>query len=201
VKAGSKYGVLLAVALIAGAAAPGAHAGHGAVQISPDNTQFTGTADDPTFTFGTRVLTCDTSTIQGMTGTDSDILDVDLEFEEPCSIQPTGLGGTWSCNDGEFMRLHVLDATGAGEVDVLLPGFGCHMVVPGLCTISVGPQDLPIPGGVNRADFTEEGIDIEVDVLATNNNSLCGPTPSFIARFTAQYALDTDIDWTPREGV
>lgn len=196
-KAGSKCGVLLAVALMAGAGAPGANAGHGSVQIGPDNTQFTGVADDPLFTYGTRVVTCDTSTIHGVTGTDSDILDVDLEFGESCSIQPLGLDATMSCNDGESMRLHVLDATGAGEVDELLPGFGCHVVATGVCTISVGPQDLPVPGGVNRADFIDEAIDIEVDVLATNNNSLCGPTPSFIARFTAGYALDTAIGPDP----
>jgi hypothetical protein len=42
---------------------------------------------------------------------------------------------------------------------------------------------------------------LRIDPAGIADDPLCGPTPSFTAQFTAQYALDADIDWTPRDGV
>jgi hypothetical protein len=62
-------------------------------------------------------------------------------------------------------------------------------VVAGFCTISIDAQELPIPGGINRADPVDGGIDVAVDMIATNDNTLCGPTPEGVAHLTAFYDL------------
>ncbi len=94
----------------------------------------------------------------GTTGMDSDTIDVDIEFHEPCGLSGSGLTAAVACADGEFTRLRALTAdTNLGEVDELLAGFECTAVVPGVCTIRVGPQDLPISGGANSANLVDEG--------------------------------------------
>jgi hypothetical protein len=197
-KAVSRYGLLLAAALTAIAAmAASAQADHGAVGITPDNTTITGTATNPTLEFEGTIIQCDMGTATGSTGTDSDIVNFALAFSGNCNVN--GLGTTVTCstasgaNDEEgTARWHVL-TTNTGEIDRLNEGFSCDVVVLGVCTVSVDAQELPIPGGVNRADPVDGGIDVEVDVIATNDNSLCGPTPEGVGRFTAFYDLNPTI--------
>jgi hypothetical protein len=197
-KKASKFGLLFAVALVTCAAFA---AGAQAVSISPDNTTITGTADDPTLNYGTRVVQCDSGTATGTTGQDSAVVFVDIEFQEPCSIQPVGLDATAECNDGEFTELEATDGnTNQGIVDELHEGFQCQVVALGVCTLTVGPQDLTAN---NDADLLNEGsggseaINADVDVTVTNNNSLCGPVPSGTGGFAGVYALDTAITFDP----
>jgi hypothetical protein len=197
-KKASKFGLLFAVALVTCAAFA---AGAQAVSISPDNTTITGTADDPTLNYGTRVVQCDSGTATGTTGQDSAVVFVDIEFQEPCSIQPIGLDATAECNDGEFTELEATDGnTNQGIVDELHEGFQCQVVALGVCTLTVGPQDLTAN---NDADLLNEGsggseaINADVDVTVTNNNSLCGPVPSGTGGFAGVYALDTAITFDP----
>jgi hypothetical protein len=191
----SKLGLLFAVSLAATAVLA---ASAQAVTISPDNTPVTGTANDPTLEYGDVVVTCDSGTAVGTTGQDSDVVDVDIEFQEPCDV--SGLEATTTCADGNFTRLRALDGnTNQGEVDELLTGFDCDVVVEGICNISVGPQNLSAD---NDADLLNEGganetIAADVDVFATNDNTLCGPVPSGTGNFTGNYVLNADITFDP----
>ncbi len=200
-KKASKFGLLFAVALVTCAAFA---AGAQAVSISPDSTTITGTADNPTLNYGSRIVACDTGTATGTTGVGSPVVFVDIEFQEPCSIQPVGLDATAECADGEFTELEATDGnTDQGIVDELHEGFQCQVVALGVCTLNVGPQDLPLSGGTNDADLLNEGsggseaINADVDVTVTNNNSLCGPVPSGVGGFAGVYNLDTAIEFLP----
>jgi hypothetical protein len=200
-KKASKFGLLFAVALVTCAAFA---AGAQAVSINPDNTAITGTATTPTLNYGTRVVSCATGTATGTTGQDSAVVFVDIEFQEPCSIQPVGLSATAECADGEFTELEATDGnTNQGIVDELHTGFQCQVVATGVCTLNVGPQDLPLAGGTNDADLLNEGsggseaINADVDVHVTNNNTLCGPVPSGTGGFAGVYDLDTAITFDP----
>jgi hypothetical protein len=190
----SRCGRLLVVALMAiGGVAASAHAGHGAVEITPPGIAIQGIADDPTLSYGEQVVTCGSGTLNGTTSDPaSDILDVDVDFEEPCDIQPVGLQATTDCNDGDLMRVHALDP-GTGEVDEFLPGFECRVVVTGICTLTVPEQDLPIPGGHNRADLVDDTLEVDVDMIVTNSSSLCGPIPDGVGSPRAEYELNAHI--------
>jgi hypothetical protein len=86
-----------------------------------------------------------------------------LEFFGNCNVG--GLGATVTCSDASGMSdelgtasWHALDPdTDQGEIDRLNEGFFCEMVVPGICTVRVDAQELPIPGGRNRADLIDNG--------------------------------------------
>ncbi len=197
----SKAGAVAAGALVIATMAAG---GAQAVSISPGDTQITATADNPTFNYGTRVWTCDSSTAIGTTGTDSHVVLVDIEFQEPCSQQPLGLSATIECNDGEFAELEATDGdTNQGVVDELHEGFECRLAMGGICAITIAPQDLPLPGGSNDADLLNEGsggseaINADVDIHVSNNNSLCGPVPSGTAGLAAVYNLDAPVTFDP----
>lgn len=199
-KAVSRFSLLLAVGLVTCAAFA---ASAQAVEINPAGTLITGTADNPTLNYGSQVVQCDTGTAIGTTGDPaSDVVDVEVQFQSPCSIQPVGLNASTTCANGDFTRLRALTSdTNLGEVDELLTGFQCQVVVLGVCTITVGPQQLPISGGTNAANLLNEGsngsetIAADVDVNATNNNSLCGPTPSGTGGFAGNYVLDTAVSF------
>jgi hypothetical protein len=78
VRAVSRCGWLLAVAVMAcGAQTVDARADHGAVSINPGETDFVGTTQDPTLNYGSATIRCDTGTVTGATGTDSDIVDLE----------------------------------------------------------------------------------------------------------------------------
>jgi hypothetical protein len=200
-KAFPKFGLLFAVALVACAAVA---ASAQAVSISPDATPIEGIADDPTLNYGEQEVTCDTGTANGTTGTDSPTVFVDIDFQEPCGLEPLGLGATTTCDDGEFTELEATDGTAnLGEAVELHPGFECTVVVAGICTLTVDDQTLPFSGGSNSANLINEGsngdeaIDADVDVEVFNNNSLCGPVPSGSGGFAGVYELDTPVSFDP----
>jgi hypothetical protein len=209
-KAVSKLGLLLAVALVAcTAVAVGAQA----QTINPDNTTITGTATSPTLDFEGTIVRCDTGTATGTTGTDSAIVNVALTFSGNCNV--AGLGADVTCSTasgtGDSIGTAQLQATDAtantGIVAQLNEGFSCDVVVLGVCTVSVDAQDLPVPDvdpntpgdqpGDDQANLLNEGsmgneaIDSVVDVVATNDNPLCGPSPDGIGGFTGTYDLGT----------
>jgi hypothetical protein len=167
---------LVACALMAG--------GANAQTWNPDATDVRFLAQDPTF----LGVVCDTGTMEGTTDTDSDTLYVNVQFQEPCDA--SGLDAELTCAEGEFTRLRAANAvTNDGEVDELLPGFECEVENPGVCTLTVGPQ---VPVGDNQADLVGEGgtnsaLDVSVDVFATNDNPLCGPTPGFTGTWAGLY--------------
>src|SRR5687768_9768968 len=105
-KVATKFGLLVAVALLASAAlAVSAQA----VVISPDNTTITGTADDPTLDYQGTIVVCDSGTAVGTTGTDSDFVDVNIQFQTPCTVAGS-LNASVSCTDDEVTRLRALTA-------------------------------------------------------------------------------------------
>jgi hypothetical protein len=101
---------------------------------------------NPTLLYGDVMVTCDSGSIAGATGIASDIVDFDVEFQEPCDVN--GLYATVECSG--TARWHVLTAS-SGEIDRLNPDFRCDVIVSGICTITVLEQDLPT-GPNNRAD-------------------------------------------------
>jgi hypothetical protein len=202
-KAVPKFALLLSVAVMACAAFAGA--AQAQVDINPDETDIIGTAPSPTLDFEGTQVQCDTGTATGRTGTDADFVNVALEFFGNYNI--AGLGADVTCSDavdapdGELneigtARLQATDATNnLGIVDRLNTGFLCEVVVLGVCTVSVSEQELPISGGADQANLLNEGsngdeaIDADVDVIAENDNPLCGPTPSGVGNFTGVYDL------------
>jgi hypothetical protein len=204
----SRFGLLLAVAVMACASfAVGAQADHGTVDINPDATTITGTAAFPTLDYEGVLVQCDTGTAVGDTGTNSDVVNVEVDFFDNCNIN--GLGATVSCSASSSggtvgtARLHALtNTTNFGEVDRLNTGFSCVVTVPGVCTVSVGAQELPsdVDGstGRNQANLLNEGtanpsIDSVVDLEASRTgSSLCGPATGD-GGFTAEYVLDTAV--------
>jgi hypothetical protein len=197
----SKVGLLLAVALVACAAVA---ASAQAVVINPPGTTITGIADDPILNYGEQTVTCDSGFATGTT-TDpaSDTVDVDIDFDEPCDLQPVNLSATTDCNDGNFTRLRVSDAiTNDGLVVELLPGFQCRVVVAGVCTLTVNPQKVIIINNsdadlINEGSNGSEAIDMDVDVVVNNNNALCGPVPSGTGGLAGLYELDTAVRFDP----
>jgi hypothetical protein len=200
-KAASRFGLLLAVALVACTAmAVGAHAQQ--VDIKPDNTDITATATNPTFDYEGTTTVCNTSTAIGTTDLEStDIVNVELEFFGNCNVG--GFGATVTCSDASgpvdeigTARLQATNATtNDGIVEQLNPGFSCDFAYGGLCTVSIDAQELPITGGNDQADLLNEGsmgsdaISVNLDMIVTNDNTLCGPVPSGVANLTATYDL------------
>jgi hypothetical protein len=202
-KAFSKFGLVLTVALVSVAAfAVGAQA-QNEVDIEPDATLITGTASSPQLDYAGTLVVCDTGTAIGTTpaATDAvqDSVDVEVQFFGNCNVN--GLDATVDCAEADVTRLHGLTHDRGptnpelGEVEALLPGFRCDVVVPGVCTITVLDQTLPVSGGINTANLVNEGqsnafIDADVDVNATRaGSSLCGPA-SGVGGFTGDYALN-----------
>jgi hypothetical protein len=198
-KAFSKVGLLVAVALLASAAIA---ASAQAVDINPPDTEITGIADNPTLNYGSNVVTCDSGFATGTTPSSGAVVNVDIDFDEPCSLQPVNLQATADCNDGALTELTATNATtNDGEVTELLSGFQCRVVVAGICTLTVNPQTL---SANNDADLIGEGttpgtpsgneaIDADVDVLVNNNNSLCGPVPSGTGGFAGVYEIQDGV--------
>jgi hypothetical protein len=192
-KAFSKFGLLLAVGLMACAALA---ASAQAQTVNPDNTAIVGTATNPTLDYEGTIVRCNTGTASGTTGTDSAIVDVGLTFSGNCNI--AGLAATVTCNGQARLRALTAD-TNLGEADELLSGFSCVVTVSGVCTVTVAAQQLPISGGVNSANLLNEGgataIDANVDVNASRTGStLCGPATG-VGGFTGVYDLNPDVSF------
>jgi hypothetical protein len=193
-KALSKFGLLLAVGLMACAAL--AASAQAQVSINPDNTAIVGRATNPTFDYEGSLWRCNTATASGTTGTDSAVVDVGLTFSGNCNNH--GLSFTVTC-DGQA-RLRALTAdTNLGEIDRLNEGFVCNFTISGVCTITFAEQELPIPGGVHQANLLNEGgatvIDTNLDVNVTRiGSTLCGPA-SGVAGFLGDFDMVPDVSF------
>jgi hypothetical protein len=218
--AAAKSGALTAVALMVCAVVV-ANA-QAQVDINPDDTAFTGTATNPTW----PGIACDTGTITGRTNTNSNVVNVALAFFGNCNAG--GLPATITCSDASdpntgdnewdevgTARLEAVDpTTNTGVVDRLNTGFSCDVVVENVCTVRVGAQELPIadrdpatPGnqpGRNQANLINEGtggaaFDVVADVIFTNDNELCGPTPSGVGTWAGLYAVSASLGFDPAQ--
>lgn len=199
-KARSRCSLLLLVTVLGAA---GVVASAQAQTISPDDSDVLFVAQDPTF----GGVTCETGTLEGRTGIDEDYLNLELEFSG-CSFG--GMGVTLECShasgpENEFgtARLRALVATtNNGEVDRFNEDFLCFVAVPGICTLSVAEQELPISGGVNAADLLDEGgsnadLDVQVDMLVTRTGSpLCGPMTG-VSTWAGFYQADPSFRFDP----
>jgi hypothetical protein len=120
------------------------------------------------------------------------------------------LSGEFSCSaasgdDNEFgtARLQALDGTtNEGTFDRLNEDFVCVVTVPGLCTVSVTEQELPIPDGWSVADLLDEGgtnpgLDVFVDMVANRTGSpLCGPATG-VWTWAGFYQADPSFRFDP----
>jgi hypothetical protein len=201
-------GALLVAALAAG--------GADAQSINPDNTNIAGIATNPTFDFEGTQWVCPEGTAVGTTSTDSPVVNVELDFGPPgeCEIGfPDGVPVTVECTEavddpgGELnelgtARLMVTNGTtNDGVVEQLNDEFQCDVVLEYICTVSVAAQELPLSGGADHADLSNEPnpptnpngqIDVDLDAFATNDNSFCGPVPGGIIGFIGVYQLADD---------
>jgi hypothetical protein len=197
-KAVSKLGLLVVVALLATAAI--ATSAQAALTINPGGTPVSGTASSPTLSYGVATIRCDTGTADGNT-TDpaSDTVpDLSLAFFGNCAVigvAPANVAcdGTVSLvaesNDSSTQNL--------GTVN-LNDGFSC-VVTTSLCSVTVaGPQTTQ--SGNTNLDEDADQLSSDVDVQATRTgSSLCGPA-SGTANFTALYDVtptDLTVDGTP----
>jgi hypothetical protein len=192
----SRLSLLLAVALAA-SAVMAASAQAQAVWI-PDDAAVGGVSPNTTLQFGAATVACDTSTVDGTTGNDSPILDLELALFDNCNV--SGLATTATCstmhgNGDGGLRLVALDPVNDTGTVGLNPGFFCDFTVPGVCTVSVdGPQpDV----GVFLLDEAARILTIEFDAAATRTgSSLCGP-PSGTAHFAGDYDMWPGLEIVP----
>jgi hypothetical protein len=184
-KSVSKYGLLVAVALLATAAvAMSAQA----QTFNPDNTAVSGTAAFPTLDYEGTTIVCDTGTADGNTGLNSNTIpDVALAFFGNCSVAGI-LDATVDCvGDVSLIAQNATSNTGTVNLN---SGFQCD-VTTDLCVVTVaGPQTT------QNGNLTLQGegggdpkLNADVDVAATRDvggSELCGPE-SGTGNFTAQY--------------
>jgi hypothetical protein len=192
-KAFSKLGLLLAVALLATAAVATAAQ---AETISPNNAHVTGEADFPTLDYEGVPIICNTGTAEGDTGTNSDrIVNLALEFFGDCGVAGV-LPATVDCSGTvTLIAQNDTPAGGTGTAD-LNEDFLCE-VTTDLCVVTVaGPQSTQ-PDNLSL-DETANQLSADVDVEASNNgNEICGP-PTGTGNFTAVYdVLPTDLAINP----
>jgi hypothetical protein len=177
-----KVGVLVVAALLGGAAvATSAEA----VSINPDNSAVSGVSSNMSFSYGVEFTTCDTATMDGNTGLDSDrIGDLALTFAGNCAVagsRPVSVDCV-----GDVTLIADPDVDDAGTLE-LNDGFQCDFS-SSLCTITVmGPQTTqPQNLSLNEAN---DVLSVNVDLQATRTGSLlCGPA-SGTATLSADYAM------------
>ena len=190
-KAVSKLGLLVAVALLAAAAVA---ASAQAVSINPDNTAVSGVSDNSNLSYGVAFVTCDNATADGNTGLDSDsVPDLVLAFDTNCAV--AGVGPADVACAGDVTLVAEDDTTDSGTVN-LNDGFECT-VTTAVCSITVaGPQTTQ--SGNTTLDEANDILSADVDVAATRSGSvLCGPT-SGTATFAADYTTTpTDLTIDP----
>jgi hypothetical protein len=143
-KAFSKFGLLLAVGLMACAALA---ASAQAQTVNPDNTAIVGTATNPTLDYEGTIVRCNTGTASGTTGTDSPIVDVGLTFSGNCNI--AGLAATVTCNGQARLRALTAD-TNLGEIDRLNEGFVCNFTISASARSPSRSRSCPSPVASTR---------------------------------------------------
>jgi hypothetical protein len=181
-KAGSKVGLLLAGALLASAAVATSTQ---AVTINPDNTAVSGQSSNISFSYGVMFVSCDTATMDGTTGLDSDrITDLVLTFRDNCAV--AGVGPAQVDCVGDVTLIAESAVTDLGTVE-LNDGFECTFTMS-VCTITIaGPQTTQSNNAA--LDEANDVLSADVDLQATRSGSLwCGPA-SGTANFVADYAM------------
>jgi hypothetical protein len=180
----SKVAIVVAVVAITSVVSTGSvQADHGAVDIEPDNSDIFAFSENATFTYEGVDIVCPESMLSGTTDLAAqDVVNFKLSLGPPGECTIAGLSASMTCSSASgsthqfgTARWHVLTA-GTGEIDRLNEGFFCTVEVAGVCEVGFEAQDLPILGGVNRADPTSDGIELEVDADASSNNPVCGPS-------------------------
>jgi hypothetical protein len=155
----------VAVAIAFGVMAAGAQA-----QVwSPDNTAESGTAANPTITYGTVTITCNTATTTGMTGVNTANLSSSWAFAGNCKIGI--LNATFTCK-GLVTLVAAGAATSFGiNLDA---GFDCTIAVAGVCNIDfAGAQATGNTGTINEATTV---LTLTATVNATRAGAAsCGP--------------------------
>lgn len=143
----------------------------------------TGLADNPTLSYGSAVVVCDTGTASGTADGSDTIPDLALAFQSPCSVSGAG-AATVSCS-GTASLIAEDATTDRGRAD-LNDDFSCTITVGSLCTISVAGPQTTNSGGV-VLDETNDVLSADVTVNATRAGSfLCGPA-SGPASFAGEY--------------
>jgi hypothetical protein len=177
-----KAGLLAVVALLATTAvATSAQA----VTINPDNAAVSGVSSNMNFSYGVMFVSCDTATMDGTTGLDSDrISDLALTFTDNCSVAGVG-PATVDCS-GDVTLIAQSAATDTGTLE-LNDGFQCVFTMA-VCSVTVsGPQTTQ---NNNLAlDAANDTLSANVGFQATRTGSAwCGPA-SGTATFAADYAM------------
>lgn len=190
-KAVSKLGLLVAVALLAAAAVA---ASAQAVSINPDNTAVSGVSSNSNLSYGVAFVTCDNATANGNTGLDSDsVPDLALAFDTNCAVAGVGPASVDCVGDVTLIAENATNDRGTVNLN---DGFECT-VTTALCSITVaGPQTTQSEN--TGLDEANDILSASVDVAATRTGSLaCGPA-SGTATFAADYATDpTDLTIDP----
>jgi hypothetical protein len=181
-KALSKGGLLLAVSLVASLAiAAGAQA---QTTIEPAATAVSGTAANPTLTYGTATVKCNTGTASGTTKSPKATnIDLTVAFSGNCNIN--GLAATVTCSGTvNLVADEAKFGVTSGTIN-LNSGFTCTINVSGVCQVDVeGPQTTGSVGTLSEGATT---LTATVAVSATRTgSSLCGPA-SGPGSFTASY--------------
>jgi hypothetical protein len=183
-KAFPKVGLLTVVALLVTAAmatsAP-------AVTINPDDTAVSGLSTDSSLSYGVATIRCDTATMDGTTGLDSDrISDLALQFFGNCAVvgvSPVEIG----C-EGDISLIAQADTPtgGSGTVD-LNDTFRCVMQSP-QCTLTVAGPQTTQDGNVVLNESTDVlSVNLNWQVTRTGS-ALCGPA-SGTGNLTANYMM------------
>jgi hypothetical protein len=178
----SKAGLLVAVALLATAAAATSAQ---AATFNPDNTWVHFLSTNSSFTYGVAFITCDTATMDGNTGLDSDrISDVALTFTDNCVV--AGVGPADVECVGHATLIADPDADGTGTVE-LNEDFRCDFSASG-CTVTVeGPQTTQ-----PKNWWLHDGIlSMNVDVEASSIGAVCGSDQDTM-NITADFAMSPD---------
>jgi hypothetical protein len=175
---------MLALALLATAAAA---ASAQAVTINPDNTAVSGSATNPTLSYGGVTVVCPNGTASGTTGNNSDRFNVSLTFGPAGQCTVAGASASVSCTGtAELIALNATNDTGTANLN---SGFNCTITVPFTCSITVaGPQNPADNVSLLSLNESTDVLAADVTINATRSGtSLCGPS-SGSARFTANYA-------------
>jgi hypothetical protein len=192
-KAFSKLGLLVAVALVATAAAATSAQ---AVSINPDGASVSAVSDNMSFTYGVAFYTCDTATMNGTInhaawGSDR-ISDLALTFRDNCNNAGVGPATVDCVGDVTLIADPAADDFGTVELN---EGFQCD-ITTATCTLTVaGPQTTQPQN--TFLDEANQVLSADVTFQATRTGSLlCGPD-SAPASFTADY----DVTTNPAGGV
>jgi hypothetical protein len=188
-KAFPKVGLLALVALLAIAAtATSAQA----VTINPDNEAVSGLSKNMNFSYGVWFVSCDTATMDGNTGLDTDrISDLVLTFTDNCAVAGVGSATVDCVGDVTLIAQADTPAGGTGTLE-LNDGFQCDFTTA-LCTITVsGPQTTQ--NNNTALDEANQVLSANVHMQATRTGSAwCGPA-SGTATFAADYDVTNDSD-------